>query len=96
LPAGVEEVFLAAKPGDGTLLYRPRIVATSELHYVDKPAGIDSWIRGAWLAPLADGGGAPDWAEAAPVASLDAVTAQGPVDGATFGELPPAALGAKN
>jgi hypothetical protein len=96
LPAGVEEVFLAAKPGDGALLYRPRIVATSELHYVDKPAGIDSWIRGAWLAPLADGDGAPDWTEAAAVASLDAVTAQGPVDGAAFGELPAAALGAKN
>jgi len=96
LPAGVEEVFLAAKPGDGALLYRPRIVATSELHYVDKPAGIDSWTRSAWLAPLADGDDAPDWAEAAAVASLDAVTAQGPVDGAAFGELPAAALGARN
>jgi len=96
LPAGVEEVFLAAKPGDGALLYRPRIVATSELHYVDKAAGIDSWTRGAWLAPLADGDGAPDWAEAAPVANLDAVTTQGPVDGAAFGELPAAALGVKN
>jgi hypothetical protein len=96
LPAGVEEVFLAAKPGDGALLYRPRIVATSELHYVDRPAGIDSWTRGAWLAPLDDADGAPDWAEAAAVADLDAVTAQGPVDGAAFGELPAAALSAKN
>jgi len=100
LPTGVEEVFLAAKPGDGALLYRPRIVATAELHYVDKAAGIDSWTRSAWLATLADGDGdgdgAPDWAEAAPVASLDAVTAQGPVDGAAFGELPAAALGARN
>lgn len=96
LPAGVEEIFLAAKPGSGELTYRPRIVATAELHYADKPAGIDAWTRGAWLAPLGDGNGAPDWSEAAPVANLDAVTAQGPVDGAGFAEVPAAALSAKN
>ena len=86
LPAGIEEIFLAAKPGSGDLVYRPRIVATAELHYADKPAGVDSWTRGAWLAPLADGNGAPDWAEATAVASLEAVTTQAPLDGATFAE----------
>jgi len=40
LPAGVEEFFLAAKPGNGELTYRPRILATAELHYADKPAGV--------------------------------------------------------
>ncbi len=96
LPAGVEEVFLAAKPGEGAIVYRPRIAATAELHYVDKPAGVDSWNRGAWLAPLADGDGAPDWAAADRVPDLDAVTATGPVDGAAFAELPAATLAAKN
>ncbi len=96
LPAGVEEIFLAAKPGDGALVYRPRIAATAELHYVDKPAGVDSWTRGAWLAPLADGDGVPDWAAADRVPDLDALTATGPVDGAAFAELPAAALAAKN
>src|SRR5262245_33307004 len=33
LPAGVQEVFLAAKPGSGDLVYRPRVVATAELHF---------------------------------------------------------------
>ncbi len=96
LSAGVEEIFLAAKPGNGALSYRPRVVATTELHYVDKPAGIDSWTRGAWLADYGDGDAAPDWAEATKIPSLDAVTAQGPVDGAAFAELPAAALAAKN
>jgi hypothetical protein len=95
-PAGVEELFLAAKPGEGALVYRPRIAATAELHFVDKPAGVDSWTRSAWLAPLADGDDAPDWAEATAVPGLDAVTAPGPVDGAAFAELPAAALAAKN
>ena len=96
LPAGVQEIFLAAKPGTGDLVYRPRIVATAELHYADKPAGVDSWTRSSWLAPLADGNGSPEWAEATAIPNLDAVTAQGPVDGATFSELPAAALAAKN
>jgi hypothetical protein len=96
LPAGVEEIFLAAKPGEGALVYRPRIAATAELHYVDKPAGIDSWTRSAWLATLADGDGAPDWAEATALPVLDAVTAPVPVDGAAFAELPAAALAARN
>ncbi|HEY7739477.1 MAG TPA: DUF87 domain-containing protein [Steroidobacteraceae bacterium] len=96
LPAGVQEVFLAAKPGSGELTYRPRIAATAELHYADKPAGVDAWTRNAWLAPFADGDGAPAWAEATAVASLDAALADGPVDGAAFAELPAAALAAKN
>jgi hypothetical protein len=96
LPAGIEEIFLAAKPGTGELVYRPRIAATAELHYADKPAGVDSWTRGAWLAQLADGNGAPDWDEAVAVPDLGAVTAQGPVDGASFAELPAAALAARS
>jgi Skp family chaperone for outer membrane proteins len=95
-PAGVEELFLAAKPGEGALVNRPRIAATAELHFVDKPAGVDSWTRSARLAPHADGDDAPDWAEATAVPGLDAVTAPGPVDGAAFAELPAAALASKN
>ncbi len=96
LPAGIAELFLAAKPGNGELTYRPRLVATAELHYADKPAGVDAWTRGAWLAPFADGDGAPAWDEAVAVPDLDAVSAAGPLDGAGFGELPATALAAKN
>jgi hypothetical protein len=96
LPAGVDEIFLAAKPGTGTLVYRPRIAATAELHFADKSAGVDSWTRSAWLAPLADGNGAPAWGEAVTVPDLAAVTAPGPVDGAAYAELPAAAMAAKN
>ncbi len=96
LPSGVGEIFLAAKPGTGELVYRPRIVATAELHYADKAAAVDSWTRGAWLAPLADGDGAPAWSDAVAVPNLDAVTAAGPVENAGFAELPAAALAARN
>lgn len=95
LPAGVQEVFLAAKPGAGELVYRPRLVATAELHYADKPAGVDTWTKVALLAPLGDADGAPAWSDAVTVANLDSVLAAGPVDGAGFGELPAAALNAK-
>jgi hypothetical protein len=96
LPNGVGEIFLAAKPGTGELVYRPRIIATAELHYADKAAAVDSWTRSAWLAPLADGDGAPAWNDAVAVPNLDAVTAAGPVENAGFAELPAAALAAKN
>jgi hypothetical protein len=96
VPAGVEEIFLAAKPGSGELTYRPRVLATAELHYADKPAGVDSWTRNAWLAPLADGNGAPDWSEATVVRNVGAATAPGAVDGAAFSEIPAAALSAKS
>ena len=96
LPAGVEEVFLAAKPGSGEIVYRPRVAAVAELHYADKPAGVDSWTRGAWLAPRADGSGAPDWSVAATLPSLDSVTAQAPLDGATYAEVPASALAARS
>jgi hypothetical protein len=96
LPAGVAEIFLAAKPGSGDLVYRPRIVATAELHYADKTAAVDNWTRGAWLAPLADGDGAPAWGDAVQVTNLDAVTASGPLENAGFAELPASALAARN
>jgi len=94
LPAGVEEIFLAAKPGDGALTYRPRILATTELHYVDKAAGIDSWTRSARLADFGDT--TPDWSQATDIPAIESVTAQGPVEGAGFAELPAAALAARN
>jgi hypothetical protein len=96
LPAGVDELFLAAKPGTAALIYRPRIVATTELHYVDKPAGVDAWTRTARLASFADGDGAPAWDEAVAIPDLDAVSATAPVDGATFAELPAPAMAARN
>ncbi len=96
MPNGVGEIFLAARPGTGDLVYRPRIVATAELHYADKAAAVDSWTRGAWLAPLADGDGAPAWSEAVAVPNLEAVSAAGPVEDAGFAELPAAALAARN
>lgn len=96
LPSGVQEVFLAAKPGEGQLTYRPKVVATAELHYADRPAGVDTWTKLALLAPLGDSDGAPAWSEAVPVASLESVLTASPVDGAGFGELPAAALNAKS
>jgi len=96
LPAGVQEIFLAARPGTGELVYRPRIAATAELHYADKPAGIDTWTKVALLTPLGDADGAPAWSEAATVPDLDSIVAAGPVEDAAFAELPAAALNAKS
>jgi Skp family chaperone for outer membrane proteins len=89
LPAGVEELFLPARPGQESITYRPRIAAASRLHYVDAKSGLDAWRSLALLAPLEDDG-RPAWDEATEVASLGSGGA--PIEGAVFAELPAALL----
>lgn len=85
LPAGVEELFLPARPGAGTVTYRPRLGATARLRYVDARAGVDAWRDLALLAPLGDDG-APQWEQAQPVETLGHGGA--PLEGASFAALP--------
>ena len=59
VPAGVKEAFLpwrgAAQPGE-RLVYRPFLLGTGKVHFVDAKAAIDAWSDAALLAPLTDGG----------------------------------------
>ena len=59
VPAGVREAFLpwrgAAQPGE-RLVYRPFLLGTAKVHYVDAKAQIDVWADAALIAPIADAG----------------------------------------
>jgi hypothetical protein len=45
IPPGIEESFLRARsPVGGRLVYRPALLGTAQLHYVDSKAGIDKWV----------------------------------------------------
>jgi hypothetical protein len=55
LPAEVEEVFLRRRgsiPSGASLVYRPALLASSRLHYVDRRADVDHWEELWWMAPL--------------------------------------------
>jgi hypothetical protein len=93
LPSGVSELFLAARPGSGSVSYRPRLAASVRLHYVDSKSGLDAWRDLALVAPFADDG-APSWAEA--VEARDLAGSSEPLPAARFAEPPAAALRQKS
>ena len=62
VPATVREVFLpwrgAAEPGE-TLVYRPALLATAKLHFLDAKSQVDTWGEAALLAGFTNG--EADW-----------------------------------
>ncbi|HWL64063.1 MAG TPA: hypothetical protein VNQ32_14810 [Steroidobacteraceae bacterium] len=89
LPADVTEAFLPAQGAVDGITYRPGVVASAKLHYVDKPAGVDAWHTVSLAAPFDDAGAEVLWGEAT---ALTAPPAREPLPGATFAEPPAAAL----
>ncbi|MDQ2639129.1 MAG: ATP-binding protein [Pseudomonadota bacterium] len=89
LPSEVTEAFLPVQGAADGITYRPGVVASAKLHYVDKPAGIDAWHTVSLAAPFDDDGAEVLWSESA---TLAAPPAREPVPGATFAEPPAAAL----
>ena len=93
VPAGIGEVFLAARPGKGPIRYRPRIAAVARLHYVDAKSALDAWREVTLVAPFGEDG-APAWPEAAEAAALQG--GSDPVPGASLAEPPATALREKS
>ncbi len=91
--AGVVERFLRPD-GPGAVSYRPRIGAKARAHFVDTKAGMNAWESWHYLAPLVDG--APDWSQAEIVPEPGPEFEDSPRDGATFEEVPAAALSSRN
>ncbi len=67
LAPDVPEYFLpVAIPAAGArLVYRPALLGTADLHYVDAKLGLDQWQTVAHLAPLADQVPSDTWDQAA-------------------------------
>jgi hypothetical protein len=86
---GVTERFLETR-APGAPHYRPFIGARVRAHYVDAKAGLDAWQTTYWLAAIgADG---PDWDSAEAHADPGPRFAVGPAAGATYDDVPGAAL----
>jgi hypothetical protein len=90
--AGAAEYFLPPTSGTTAVTYEPRIAGFAKLHYVDAKLGVDEWRTSAWLAPIAKNGNEVLWAEAEQIADLKARLTSSPIPGATFAELPAAAM----
>jgi hypothetical protein len=66
VPAGVKESFIpwrgSAQAGE-RLVYRPALLGTAKLHFVDAKSGIDTWVDRALLLPIEGEDAAWDQAE---------------------------------
>ena len=76
----------------GALIYRPMVMGIVKLHFVDAKLALDQWRTLAYLAPLSDDGSQPLWNEAQSSGDLKQQLQKTPASGATFGELPAAAM----
>jgi hypothetical protein len=89
LPADVEESFVPVRGATAGIVYRSQALGAAKLHFVDKPAGIDTWQTLTLAAPFADDGQSVLWSEAS---AFTAQPEHESVAGASFAPLPAAAL----
>ncbi len=94
VPADVREYFIAATRGSGATEYRPMVLGSAKLHFVDASAKIDLWRAVSLLAPIADDGAA--WAEAQSNGSTRPAFTERPEESAQFATLSAAALRAQS
>jgi hypothetical protein len=94
-PGDVPEYFLAANSGDA-LLYKPMVMASAKLHFVDSKLALDQWLTTAYLAPFSHTGSDALWDEALNIPELKSRLGKAPAPASTFEDLPPAALRAQS
>jgi hypothetical protein len=91
VPAGIKEGFLpwrgAANPGE-RLVYRPSLLGSAKVHFVDAKEQVDAWADAALLAQTAAGD--DPWESAEPLAAAPELDSQ-PDAKAGFDVLPAAA-----
>ncbi len=90
LPPEVTERFVSARgavEANATLSYRPALLGTGTLHYVNAKLGVDEWTKLTLLAPLADMDAVSPWEGAQSLASPPPL-ADRPDPGAAFAPLP--------
>jgi len=96
MPADVREYFLAASNGAAPITYKPMIVGTAKLHFVDAKLGIDQWQTTGYLAPLADDGSEVLWEESKGLADPKQLLQKIPSEGASYEPLPAPAMRASS
>lgn len=87
LPADIRQIFADVTKGANELVYRPALLGTARMHFVDAKAGIDAWKNVARLSAMNDGVPSDPWDQADAVNPDDLALARQPVEGARFETL---------
>jgi hypothetical protein len=90
LPPGIPQWFLPVR-GEDPVVYGPRIVGVSSIHFIDDKRGIDEERELVFLAPVGHETIGADWSAAEECPEHPSDFEQQPAPGASFLELPPAA-----
>jgi hypothetical protein len=93
LPPEIPQRFLPVRAQRTGIVYEPALFATATLHFVDEKKGIDHAEELSLLTPLGD---EVDWTSAEAVRVEKEDLEEEPVDGASFGSLPDAAVRARS
>ena len=91
MPPEITERFLAARsaaPGTPRA-YRPAVLGTGRVHYVDAKTGTDEWRTVALLATVSGESPADVWRDAERLADGEPALLDEPEPGAAFADLPP-------
>jgi hypothetical protein len=98
-PPGVQVCYVQADkdpPPGGKLVYRPALLVSTRLHFVQAAAKLDEWKEQTLLAALPEGAGNPPWDEASLYTGKGPVRSQRAPADASYSELPPSAVRAPN
>jgi len=88
LPADIRQIYADITKRAGEVVYRPALLGTARMHFIDAKAGIDAWKNVARLSVMSDGVPADPWDQADDVNPDDLALARQPADGARFETLP--------
>ena len=96
LPPEIAQYFVPLRSPVGEPVYQPWILGAAEISFADARSGVNSTRSIVLLAPIADGPGGFDWANASQSeVGIEELETSPEVDTATYEPIPPAAADAK-
>jgi len=95
LPPAIPQYFVPAR-GPGAVVYEPLLLGAAQVRYADAKAKVDVRRSVLLVTPVKDGAVPVDWSEAREIELDPSELETAPAEGASFGELAPAASVAKN
>jgi hypothetical protein len=78
------------------LLYRPRILGVTRLHFVNARAKVDLWQTRTFIAPIGFDGSEARWRDAEVTVDQEPELERQPIDGVAYAELPAGVTNARN
>ncbi len=96
LPPEINQLFLPARAGHGTLVYHPALFGAAQVRFVDAKAGVDVTRDAAFVTPIEDATVPVDWATAEEAGVEASDLENEPAEVAAFAPMPGAAAKVKS